>query len=346
MGEMIEIDGSRGEGGGQILRSALTLSLATGKPFRMVNVRGNRPKPGLLAQHLACIQAAERVGSGRATGARLRARKFSFEPGTVEGGEYEFRVGTAGSAGLVLQTVLPVLVTAPQPSRLTLEGGTHNPASPPFEFLDRVFLPLLRRVGANVSIQLERFGFFPAGGGQYRVEIASVRTLQRLELIEPVTWGVSRVLAVVSRLPETIAERELRTVRTELSVAETICEIITVERPRGPGNVVMIELEAGDLRELVIAFGRKGAAAEQVAREACREAAALLNSAAPIGPHLADQVLLLLALGRGGRFLTSRPTRHTHTNAETMQMFLNRDIRMDSRHDGLWEIQIDPSPVR
>ena len=164
---MITIDGSAGEGGGQILRSSLALSLVTGQPFRMERIRAKRQKPGLLRQHLTAVEAAKAVGCAEVSGETLGSQTLDFRPGPVTPGNYRFAVGTAGSATLVLQTVLPALLTASDPSTLTLEGGTHNPLAPSFDFLDRCFMPLIHRMGPSVELELKRPGFFPAGGGRF-----------------------------------------------------------------------------------------------------------------------------------------------------------------------------------
>jgi hypothetical protein len=157
---MIRIDGSLGEGGGQILRNSLSLSLATGKPFRIENIRAGRERPGLLRQHLTAVLAAVEVGGAGVEGATLGSTAVTFSPGKVRAGDYRFAVGTAGSGTLVLQTVLPALLTADAPSHIAIEGGTHNSAAPPFDFLDRAFLPLIERMGPKVRLQFERFGFY------------------------------------------------------------------------------------------------------------------------------------------------------------------------------------------
>lgn len=337
MTDLLEIEGARGEGGGQILRTALTLSLATGRPFRMVNVRANRPKPGLLAQHLTCIRAAEAV----AADARLRARRFHFTPGAVRGGTFEFDIGTAGSVGLVLQTILPNLLAANEPSAVTLRGGTHNSAAPSFDFLERVFVPELRRAGADVALELLCHGFYPAGGGSERIVVTPGQRLSSVELLEPAEWKVTRVTAVVARLPSAIAEREIEVVAAELHIPRESCEFVIVDDSAGPGNILSIELASGPRRELVVGFGQRGIPAEQVARDACREAQKLIDTRAPVGPHLADQLILPLALNAGGRFLTSKPTLHTQTNLETVQLFLPVAIHVTPRDDGLYEITID-----
>ncbi|OYV06181.1 MAG: RNA 3'-phosphate cyclase, partial [Verrucomicrobiales bacterium VVV1] len=163
MSKAIQLDG--GEGGGQMLRTALSLAMITGQPFRMVRIRGKRQRPGLMRQHLTCVNAACAVSGGTADGAEIGSTELVFRAGKVRGGVYDFAIGTAGSTGLLFQTLLPALLLADASSTLRLSGGTHNPMAPPFEFLDRVFLPAIRRMGAVASIRLIESGFAPAGGG-------------------------------------------------------------------------------------------------------------------------------------------------------------------------------------
>ena len=181
---MITIDGSEGEGGGQILRTALALSLVTGQPFRIERIRARRQKPGLLRQHLTAVEAAKSVGCAEVSGAAINSQVLEFRPGPVTPGNYRFAVGTAGSATLVLQTVLPSLLTASGPSTLTVEGGTHNPFAPPFDFLARSFMPLIHQMGPRVELELRTPGFFPAGGGRFHARIVPVKRLSRLILAE------------------------------------------------------------------------------------------------------------------------------------------------------------------
>ena len=181
---MITIDGSRGEGGGQVLRTSLALSLATGAPFRIEGIRAQRPKPGLLRQHLTAVQAAAAVGRARVEGAVAGASALTFSPDGVHAGEYAFSIGTAGSATLVLQTILPPLLVAGGRSVVTLEGGTHNPWAPPFDYLERVFLPVVNRLGPRVAVTLERHGFYPAGGGRFTITIEPAPRLARLDLCD------------------------------------------------------------------------------------------------------------------------------------------------------------------
>jgi RNA 3'-terminal phosphate cyclase (ATP) len=335
----ILIDGAAGEGGGQVLRTSLALSLVTGRAFRIERIRAGRPKPGLLRQHLTAVQAAAAVSGARLTGAELGSRQLRFEPSPVRGGDYRFAVGTAGSATLVFQTVFPALLAAKTPSQLVLEGGTHNPFAPTFEFLAKTFLPLLRRMGATVNTRLEAYGFYPAGGGRFVVEIEPSSRLQPLTLLER---GATRVSAraLVASLPETIAKRELSVVRERLGLERLACHPVTVEGSRGPGNLVTITIESEHVTEVVTGFGIKGVAAEKVASDACDEAAAYLGLDVPVGIHLADQLLLPMALGRGGTFRTMKPTPHTETNASVIRRFLPASIDIEHEAAGAYRIAV------
>lgn len=207
---MITIDGSFGEGGGQILRSSLALSLVTGKPFRIDNIRSKRSRPGLMRQHLTAVCAAMDVGEAEANGAEIGSTQIEFAPKSVRPGDFRFAVGTAGSATLVLQTVLPALLTADKPSKLVLEGGTHNPYAPPFDFLAKVFLPVIEKMGPSVSAKLELPGFYPAGGGRFSIEIRPAGKLKGIEMVERGEIVRLDARALVAQLPPKIGERELQ----------------------------------------------------------------------------------------------------------------------------------------
>jgi RNA 3'-terminal phosphate cyclase (ATP) len=322
---MLVLDGSAGEGGGQILRSALALSLVTGTPFRIDNIRAGRPRPGLMRQHLTAVEAAAAVGGAEIDGAAVGSRSVFFRPRGLRGGDHAFSVGTAGSTTLVLQTVLPALIAAPVASTLLLEGGTHNPASPPFDFLVRSYLPLLRRMGPRVEATLERPGFYPAGGGRLRVTVAPEK-LAPLVLEERGAIGARRGRAVVASLPRAIAAREVARLSERLGWPPS-CFTIEELRSPGPGNVVLIEVEAEHVTEVFTGFGEKAVRAETVADRAADEALAYLASDVPVGPHLADQLVLLLALARGGSFRTLAPTRHCQTQLAVVERFLGPVVR-------------------
>jgi RNA 3'-terminal phosphate cyclase (ATP) len=332
MRDWVAIDGSRGEGGGQILRSALALSLVTSRPFRIEGIRAGRPKPGLLRQHLTAVRAAAAIGGAEVTGDELGSTALAFAPTAVRGGDYRFNVGSAGSATLVLQTVLPALIGAPTASRLTIEGGTHNLAAPTFDFLAGTFVPLVRRMGVGLEIALEAHGFYPAGGGRIVATIEPAARLMPLTLLErgPVTV---RARALLSALPEVIGRRELQLVRQRLGLDRTQCRIETVSGSPGPGNVLLIEIASDALTEVITGFGRKGVPAELVAARACDEAEAYLKADVPVGAHLADQLLLPMALGGGGAFRTVAPTPHTATNVGVIGHFLDVPIRFEADGD-------------
>ena len=252
---LITIEGSTGEGGGQVLRTSLALSLVTGKPFRIEGIRAGREKPGLLRQHLTAVNAAAVVGGAQVEGAALGSRELTFRPGPVQPGTHRFAVGTAGSAPLVLQTVLPPLLTARGPSSLVLEGGTHNPFAPPFDFLEKAFLPLLRRMGAKVEAVLERPGFYPAGGGRFTVRVEPTGRLVRLDLTDRGEVKGRRARAIVSNLHRNIADRELKVVKDLLSWDRSCLVTDEVQGAPGPGNVLILELESEHVTEVFTGFG-------------------------------------------------------------------------------------------
>ena len=319
---MIDLDGSRGEGGGQILRSALSLAMMTGTPFRIERIRAGRAKPGLLRQHLAAVQAAAAVCGAQVQGDALGSQALVFTPGAVRAGDYAFAIGTAGSCTLVLQTVLPALLRAGAPSTLKLSGGTHNPFAPPAHFLQRVFLPLLQRMGAQVELQIGRCGFYPAGGGELAVRIAPCAQLLPLHLEE--RGPALRIYAesLVAAVPADVARRELAAVQAALGLADDALMLRSLPADQGPGNVLLLTCEHENVNEVVCAFGERGVAAEKVAQQAVAELWAYLLSRAAVGEHLADQLLLPLAMAGAGSFTTVEPSAHTRTNAEVIAKFL------------------------
>ena len=326
---MIIIDGSKGEGGGQILRSALALSIITSQPFRIDNIRAGREKPGLMRQHLTCVKAAATICSAITAGAELNSQSLTFKPGSLKAGNYTFAIGTAGSTTLVLQTVLPALLFTPgitAPSRVTVEGGTHNSFAPPADFLQHAFGRQLAAIGADVSFELERSGFFPAGGGRIHLSVNPGTLLKPLSLLDAGELNSRLALATVAALPGSIALRELDRVDHELHWQEHERRVLQLPEDQGPGNVVSLRLDYANVTEIFTGFGSKRVTAEGVAAQAIAEAKDYLATGAPVGPYLADQLLLPLALAAGGEFVTGPLTPHTTTNADIIRRFLAVDI--------------------
>lgn len=338
---MLVIDGSKGEGGGQILRTSLALAIVTERPIRINNIRAKRDKPGLRRQHLMAVRAAAEISGATVEGDRLASRQITFVPGPTRPGDYTFDIGSAGSTSLVLQTILPPLLVAEGPSSIELIGGTHNPFAPPFDFLERAFLPLINRMGAQVVITLERPGFYPAGGGRMHVEIVPGR-LRPIELLErgEIVWRSCR--AVISSLPDHVAERELTTVAARLDLPKECLERRRYEGC-GPGNAVIIEIESNALREVFTGFGERGVPAEKVAAAVADEAERYLAADVPVGEHLADQLLLPLALAGGGALVTLPPTSHATTNIDTIGAFLDVQITTRKLSAQRWRIDVGSS---
>lgn len=336
---MITIDGSLGEGGGQVLRTSLSLSMVTGEALLVTNIRAKRSKPGLMRQHLTAVKAAEEICGARVDGDFAGSTELEFKPGRIRHGDYAFAIGTAGSATLVLQTVLPALLSAEGESHLTLEGGTHNPLAPPFDFLDRSFLPLLRKMGARVSARLLRHGFYPAGGGSIGVTVSGGGCLAQLSLLARPGETRMSSLCLYSGLSPAIAEREQATLQRRLPLAESA--IRRVDSP-GPGNALMVAVRSGDgdqaVEEVFTAFGEKRVAAEVVAERVAAEALAYSDSAAFLGAYSADQVLLYMALAGGGEFAATPLTQHSLTNMQVIQSFLPLGFR-SREEDGVCRVE-------
>ena len=240
---MIDLDGSQGEGGGQILRTSLTLSMITGTPFRVTNIRANRAKPGLMRQHLVAVQAAAAICGGEVSRAEVGSQSLEFRPGRIKPGSYNLPIGTAGSSTLVLQTLIPALLYADKPSTVLVSGGTHNPMAPPVQFLQRAYGRVLDLMGAKVDIQLRRYGFYPAGGGEVIATIEPCTQLRQIELLERGKLRKAYAEAVVAGLRAAIAERELLLIAERLGWTGEQLRVIELPRDQGPGNAVLATLD-------------------------------------------------------------------------------------------------------
>lgn len=327
---MITIDGSFGEGGGQILRSSLTLSATTGEPVRIQNVRAGRAKPGLLRQHLTALNAVSEICGGHVSGAELGSSEISLRPGTIRPGDYTFSVGSAGSANLVLQTVLPLLLQAGKPSTVTIQGGTHNPSAPPFDYLLECFFPALRKIGHDVSGKLNAYGFYPAGGGELCVQVGASDSRSKFELIDRGEERSRSLEVLVSNLSGDIGKRELGTASALLDIDPATDGKFRSPPSRGPGNVIYGRLTYDACNVMFAQFGEKGVSAEQIGKRLAKQMKTFAASSAAVDHHLADQLLLPMALAGGGVFSTLRPSLHATTNAEVISRFTGRTISFEA----------------
>jgi RNA 3'-terminal phosphate cyclase (ATP) len=347
---MISIDGSQGEGGGQIVRSSLALALVTGQSVTINHVRAQRRKPGLMRQHLTAVQAAVQVSSAHVQGAELGSQQLVFRPGAVRAGEYAFRIGTAGSTTLVLQTILPALMSAEGDSTIQLEGGTHNPLAPAYDFLAAAYLPLLARLGPRVAVRLHQPGFFPAGLGRVSATVEPSPQLGRLQLLDRGALLGRKVRALLARLPRHIAERECRTIAQATGWDESCFEIQQIADAPGPGNAVTIELQFEHVTEVFTGFGQRGVPAEVVAQRTLDRVGHYLAADVPVGEHLADQLLLPLGIGAhqgtgGGVFRTLPLSSHSLTHIRVLKRFLAVRIEVEDADGGV-VVRVEPDGPR
>jgi RNA 3'-terminal phosphate cyclase (ATP) len=317
---MIEIDGSHGEGGGQVLRTALSLSCLSGKPFRMHNIRKGRKRPGLMQQHLMSIRAAQVLSGARVEGDNIGSQDIAFSPGIVRGGDFYFDIKTAGSAMLVLQTLLPALITAGKKAAVRLRGGTHVPFSPSYHYIEGVFLPCLKEIGADVRMSITSYGFYPRGGGEIRAELLASGELQPIRKIERGQVTKITGYSAAGNLSPSIAERQrkaaLEKIRSDIHELPFPGEIdiLNVMTP-GQGTFIHIQSEAEHSNAGFTALGKRGKRAEAVGEEAASGFIRYYATGAALDPYLPDQVALYLSLcGKKSMFTTSRLTGHLVTN--------------------------------
>lgn len=331
---MIVIDGSVGEGGGQVLRSALSLSLLTGQAITINNIRLNRPRPGLCAQHLSAVQAAAKVSHARVDGDRIGSLEIHFSPGPVVPSDYHFDIGTAGSTSLVLQTLLLPLALAKGASRLTITGGTHVPWSPCFHYLDWHWRHLLARMGVDFDLTLVRAGFYPKGGGEVQASISGSARIKGIDLTSRGKLVRVRGLSAVANLPLDIAERQrrqaLRRLQQLVSNVETEIEIESFVA-WSKGTVLLLLAEFEHSQACYFALGERGKPAERVANEAIDDLARFLHHQSAVDAWLADQLLLPMAMASTPSvLLTCEVTRHLLTNAAVIRYFLPAAIHVDA----------------
>jgi RNA 3'-terminal phosphate cyclase (ATP) len=343
---MIEIDGSSGAGGGQILRTSLALAAILGESFVIRNIRAGRPRPGLMPQHLAGVRAAAQLCQAKVRGDFLNSIELVFEPAGVVAQKLVVDVasekGSAGSVTLVTQTVLPIMLFASDSCQALLRGGTHVPFSPLYEFLERVLLPFLSRLGYKAQTEIRAYGFYPVGGGEMLLKTEPVirEQLKGLRITDRGALKAVRVVSGVSRLPVAIADRQAH--RLKQMLAREIAEIKTIEVPaKCPGSYLFLEAVYEQITAGFSALGSKGKRAEQVADEVYQQFQAYAQHRAALEPHLADQIIPFLGLSRSPfHFTTTCVSAHLKTNIQIVSRFLpGLKIDLLVRDDGTGEVR-------
>ena len=346
----ISLDGSEGEGGGQVLRTALSLSLISGRPFHLFRIRAHRSPPGLRPQHLACVRGAEAISDSSVRGAELDSQELWFTPGKVSSGDYVLDVGTAGATTLVFQCLFYPLALA-QGGTLRLKGGTHVSHSPSFHYLSQIWQVALRAYGLSADFKLRSAGFYPRGGGDFEASISPLGTApDRVELPSRGTLGHVQVSSMVADLPFHIAERQGVAAAQALKEKGILCDVENLPLPTtgSPGSVVFIRAEFENTLAGFCALGEKGKRAEEVGREAASALSEFMSTSGALDAHLADQLLLpaaLLAAGSLGPsrfgttvFTTQKVTGHLKTNAAIIERFLPINIQFEESG----RVQISP----
>jgi len=330
--DTVIIDGSTGEGGGQILRTSLALSCITSRSLHIENIRAARRNPGLAKQHLSCVRAACQICNGKCQGAAQGSRVLDFQPGPVQSGDFHFDIGSAGSASLVVQTLLPPLFLADRPSAVTVTGGTHNPLAPPFDFLSETFLPAIATAGFQGNCELIKHGFFPAGGGKITFDIQPWQG-NADEIIN--LCGSSKepqifALVYTARLPAHIAQRQQKLLlQSKLNIRDV--KHVEVTDSDGPGNCVMIRICDDKRTTVFTGFGMRGKPSQKVVNEVVCLAEDFLASGASIDRFLADQLLIYMAISKAGSYTTNGLSTHLLTNMEIIKKFLPVDFTVEQQ---------------
>jgi len=330
---LIKIDGSHGEGGGQILRTALALSAFLRKPFTISHIRSKRPNPGLQAQHLEAVMASARITEAQTEGVKFGSQEITFVPQEVLPGEYQFELRTAGSVTLLLQAIFLPLCFSKGISTVTLIGGTHVLWSPSFHYLSEVFLRTLEKMGVSAEAAIEKWGFYPKGGGRIQLKINPVQELKPISLTDRGSLENIRGISAISNLPRHVSARQkehaLKRIQRELQIDGEITILDNVPS-NGPGSFLFLLAECERGLAGFSSLGARGKPAERVADEAVDSLKIFLESEGCIDPYLADQLAPFMALAKGNSsFTTAQTTGHLLTNLWVIQLFLDVTISVE-----------------
>ena len=335
----IQIDGSQGEGGGQILRTALALSMITGQAFELINIRAGRRKSGLMRQHLVCVQASQEISQAYVEGAELHSQRLYFKPQQIKSGKYQFQIGSAGSTTLVLQTLLPALLLQNQASELTISGGTHNPLAPTADFIEQCFLPALKKLGIEAEFKLNKAGFFPVGAGEIYIKIQPWQHRNKLSLLDRGALQSIGAFAAVLNLAE-----EAQIAQRELAILNQKLKLDTQKQFRlngiSQGNTLYVKIKYENNVQLFTALGEMRKSAEQIANHLAEQVTQYMKSNAAVDEYLADQLLLPLALGQGGEFTAQCISEHTRTQAAMIEKFIDCDIEFIELDKTLFQVNV------
>ncbi len=343
--EFIIIDGSQGEGGGQILRSSLSLSVLLLKPFEMINIRANRPNPGIQAQHLKAIEASALISNAITEGASLKSSKLRFIPREIKAGNFKFNIGTAGSTSLVLQTLYLPLSFAPATSVISIIGGTHVPWSPTFDYLKNCWLYFMEKIGFKISVDLKRAGFYPHGGGEVKAIINPITEIKPLNIIDRGKLLKIEIYSAHSNLTDEVAKRQAKTAEKILKNYAEVEIVIDELESYSKNTTIAI---TGIFENTVCCYtnlGEKGKRAEIVAEEACEKFLNFLSSDSALDEYIADQILLPLSIANDvSEFTVLKITNHIRTNMETIKNFLDVDFEI-KEFGKSFKIKVKPSEL-
>ncbi|MBI2877736.1 MAG: RNA 3'-phosphate cyclase [Candidatus Tectomicrobia bacterium] len=345
----LKIDGSYGEGGGQILRTALALSVILRQPVEIANIRARRKRPGLRPQHLAGVRALAEVSQAEVWGDGLGSSFLSFSPGQIRSGAYTFDVAeetrSAGAVSLLFQALALPLAYGSGPSEVRLRGGTHVSWSPPFHYLTEVLLPTLARAGYRADLWLQNWGWYPVGGGVVDLRVEPLNGLQPLTRWKRGALQAIQGLSAASNLPVHVAERQARRAKERLLARGLPVEIQIIPAPSpGQGSFLfLVALSEGGMGGFS-ALGARGKRAEAVADEAVDALIQYLDSGCALDEHLADQLIPFLALAPGDSgFTTSRISQHLLTNLWVVRQFLPVEFTVEGEEGSPGAVKVTPS---